>query len=72
MEWKARGARGPHSLERAEESLDELGELAASAGAQIVGRVFQSRVAVEAATQVGQGNEEAIAAAVRAADDETV
>ena len=72
MEWKARGARGPHSLERAEESLDELGELAASAGAQIVGRVFQSRVAVEAATLVGQGKVEEIAAAVRAAHVDTV
>ena len=71
MEWKARGARAPHSLERAEESLDELGELAASAGAQIVGRVFQSRVAVEAATLVGQGKVEEIAAAVRTAHVDT-
>jgi GTP-binding protein HflX len=52
-------------LERAEESLDELSELAASAGAQIVDRVLQSRAAPEAATLIGQGKVEEIAAAVR-------
>jgi GTP-binding protein HflX len=39
----------------AEESLDELSELAASAGAVIAGRLTQTRTAPEAATLVGQG-----------------
>lgn len=39
----------------AEESLEELSELAASAGAAIAGRVTQSRAAPEAATLIGQG-----------------
>jgi GTP-binding protein HflX len=39
----------------AEESLEELSELAASAGAVIAGRVTQSRTAPEAASLIGQG-----------------
>jgi len=42
-----------------------LAELAASAGAQIAERVFQSRPAPDAATLVGRGKVEEIAAAVR-------
>jgi len=53
-------------LEVAEESLDELSELAASAGAQVADRVLQSRAAPEAATLIGQGKVEELAAAVRA------
>lgn len=53
-------------MEVAEESLDELSELAASAGAQVADRVLQSRAAPEAATLIGQGKVEELAAAVRA------
>ena len=48
-----------------EESLDELAELAASAGAAITERIIQSRVAPEAATLVGHGKVEEIATAVK-------
>jgi GTP-binding protein HflX len=48
-----------------EESLDELAELAASAGAGISERVVQSRSAPEAATLVGHGKVEELAAAVK-------
>ncbi|SPE26980.1 putative GTPase [Candidatus Sulfopaludibacter sp. SbA3] len=47
-----------------EESLDELAELAHSAGAEVTGRVIQARVAPEAATLVGQGKVEELAAEV--------
>ena len=71
MDWKARGT-GRHNLDRAEESLDELGELAASAGGSLVGRILQARTAPEAATLVGQGKVEEIAAAVHSAPADTV
>jgi GTP-binding protein HflX len=48
-----------------EESLDELAELAASAGAEISERVVQSRSAPEAATLIGHGKVEELAAAVK-------
>ena len=48
-----------------EESLIELAELAASAGAEIVERVLQSRPKPEAATLVGEGKVEELAAAVK-------
>jgi GTP-binding protein HflX len=48
-----------------EESLEELAELAASAGAEIAERVIQSRPAPEAATLVGKGKVEELAARVR-------
>ncbi len=48
-----------------EESLDELAELAASAGAEISERITQSRAAPEAATLVGPGKVQEIAAAVK-------
>ena len=48
-----------------EESLDELAELAASAGARVVERLVQSRPAPDAATLVGQGKVEELAGAVR-------
>ena len=72
LEWKARGTAGRHSLQRGEESIEELGELAASAGAEIAGRLLQSRAAPEAATLVGQGKVEEIASAVRADAVDTV
>ena len=55
VEWKTRGAGrrvNPISLE---ESLEELAELATSAGAEIVSRVMQSRPGPEAATLIGHG-----------------
>ena len=55
-----------------EESLDELAELAASAGAEVVDRVVQARAAPEAATLIGQGKVEEIAAAVASGAAETV
>ena len=45
-----------------EESLEELAELASSAGAQIVGRVLQTRPGPEAATLIGQGKVEELRA----------
>ena len=59
-------------MERAEESLDELSELAASAGAAVTGRILQSRAAPEAATLVGEGKVEEIAEAVRSSSSDTV
>ena len=47
-----------------EESLEELAELAASAGAQIAETVLQSRPAPDAATLIGHGKVQEIAAAV--------
>jgi GTP-binding protein HflX len=47
-----------------EESLDELAELARSAGAEVSGRAIQARTAPEAATLVGQGKVQELAAEV--------
>ncbi len=70
MEWKKRGGKSTGSSQvntvPVEESLEELAELAASAGAQISERVVQSRSAPEAATLVGQGKVEELTAAVKA------
>jgi GTP-binding protein HflX len=55
-----------------EESLDELTELAASAGAQILERVMQSRPAPEAATLIGRGKVEELSLAVRSQDADVV
>lgn len=41
--------------EPAEESLDELGELAKTAGAVVVGRLIQNREAIHPATYIGKG-----------------
>jgi GTP-binding protein HflX len=51
VDRKGRGSRPA----QAEESLDELAELAASAGAIVAARLMQSRPAPEAATLIGQG-----------------
>ncbi|HWR36080.1 MAG TPA: GTPase HflX [Clostridia bacterium] len=52
----------------AEESLDELAELASSAGATIVGRFLQHRDRPDSATLVGRGKLEEIAGAIASAD----
>lgn len=65
MEWKTRGTPGRNALSEAEESLDELAELAASAGAEVADRVIQSREAPEAATLIGSGKVGELSAAVR-------
>ena len=41
--------------EPAQESLDELGELARTAGASVAGRLIQSREAIHPATYIGKG-----------------
>ena len=54
MQHAARGASASPSV-NASDSLDELAELTVSAGAQIVGRIVQSRPGPEAATLIGHG-----------------
>ena len=39
-----------------EESLDELGELASTAGAVTVGRIVQNREAIHPGTYIGKGS----------------
>jgi GTP-binding protein HflX len=70
LEWKTRGTPGRATAQRTDESLDELAELASSAGAEVLDRVVQSRGAPEAATLLGHGKVEELAAEVksRAAD----
>jgi GTP-binding protein HflX len=58
VDRKGRGSRPA----QAEESLDELAELAASAGAIVAARLMQSRPALEAATLIGQGKVVEVAA----------
>ena len=72
MEWKTRGAPARSGGADAEESLDELAELAVSAGAEIVDRLIQSRTAPEAATLIGAGKVEEVAAAVIAGGADVV
>ena len=47
-----------------EESLEELAELADSAGAVVVERIVQSRESVEAATLIGSGKVRELAASI--------
>ncbi len=72
LEWKTRGVPSRQSLHRTEESLEELGELAVSAGGEVAAQIIQSRSAPEAATLVGQGKVEEIAAAVHSSPADTV
>ncbi len=63
VEWKSRRAvPGSSPRHDAEESLEELRELAASAGASVVDTVLQIREAPEAATLVGSGKVQELAA----------
>ena len=72
MEWKQRARAARQGGLRADESLDELAELAASAGARVLERVIQSRPGPEAATLIGQGKVEELAAAVKSGDADVV
>lgn len=49
-------------------SLDELEELARTAGAVTVGKVIQNREAVHPGTYIGKGKIEEVAALMRAVD----
>jgi GTP-binding protein HflX len=73
VEWKSRRAV-PNSSPRldAEESLEELRELAASAGATVVDTVLQIREAPEAATLVGSGKVRELAAMASATHADVV
>ncbi|HEY1184134.1 MAG TPA: GTPase HflX [Bryobacteraceae bacterium] len=66
LEWKSRSASARWGPAGSEESLDELAELASSAGAEVVERVLQSRDAPQAATFIGPGKAAELAAAVGA------
>jgi GTP-binding protein HflX len=66
LDWKTRNSPTRNPAVPVDESLDELAELAASAGAEIVERMVQSRAAPDAATLVGRGKVEELAAAARA------
>jgi len=63
LDWKGKGESGRRSALAVEESLEELAELAASAGAEVVDRMVQAREAPKAATLVGPGKVEELAAA---------
>jgi len=65
VEWKASSAARRSNAVSVEESLEELAELAASAGAQIVSRVVQARPGPEAATLIGRGKVEELQAEVK-------
>lgn len=71
MEWTGRSgtARGPNSVD---ESLDELAELASGAGAVVTGRLVQARRAPEAATLIGQGKVQELAAEVASTGSDLV
>jgi GTP-binding protein HflX len=72
LDWKSRGSGRSRGGLTIEESLDELAELANSAGARILERVVQTRPAPEAATLIGQGKVEELAAAVQSYDADVV
>lgn len=62
VEWTRRSAASRGATLPAEESLDELAELASSAGAEVAGRVMQSRPTPDAATLIGRGKVQELAA----------
>jgi GTP-binding protein HflX len=66
------GAPKPEFTTSAEESISELEVLAESAGAQVVDRVLQSREAPVAATLIGSGKVDELAAHVKAASIDVV
>jgi len=62
VEWKGKVASDRGAELKAEESLDELADLAATAGAVVGARMIQSRPRPEAATLIGQGKVQELAA----------
>jgi GTP-binding protein HflX len=62
VEWKSRSASARSGGVKAGESLEELADLAATAGATIGARVIQARPGPEAATLIGQGKVQELAA----------
>jgi GTP-binding protein HflX len=72
VEWKTRGRRGQAGNIDVEESVEELAELARSAGATVAARFFQNLPAPEAATLVGRGKVEELAAAVKSVEADSV
>ena len=75
LELKGRGGdrAAPGSSEySAEESLEELAVLAESAGAEVLEQILQTRERPEAATLIGSGKVEELAAAAQAAEADVV
>jgi GTP-binding protein HflX len=72
LDWKTRGAGRSRGTLTAEDSLEELAELATSAGARILDRVIQARPAPEAATLIGHGKVEELAASVESHNADVV
>ena len=66
VEWKARSRSVRAGSAGVEESLGELAELAAGAGAEVTERITQARATPEAATLIGHGKVQELAAAVNA------
>jgi GTP-binding protein HflX len=62
VEWKSRAASSRSGGVKADESLEELADLAATAGATVGARVIQARPGPEAATLIGQGKVQELAA----------
>jgi len=72
LEWKTRSGRDRAGASALEESVEELAELAASAGATVTARFLQTLPAPEAATLIGRGKVEELAAAVKSGDVDVV
>jgi GTP-binding protein HflX len=70
--WTGRRGRPQGISDDPEESLDELAELAASAGAEVRGRVLQVREAADPATLVGAGKLKELRALVESAGADVV
>src|SRR5215472_9221591 len=66
VEWTGRRAASARNASQSEESLEELAELARSAGAAVLERVSQARPAADAATLIGSGKVEELAALTKA------
>jgi GTP-binding protein HflX len=64
--------KGRSSLSLAEESLDELVQLAVSAGADVQARLLQSRETADAATLIGSGKVKELAEVVAAVQADSV
>jgi len=68
VDLKARAPAVPAAWYGPEESLEELAELAASAGAVTAGRMTQARAAPDAATLIGRGKVEELKALAASSD----